>query len=93
MVDLQFYDPSNRISVISGRRERDGERLCTMKPLLILFPPRGIEPGTARSVGQRLTPIGDRAWTLRLYSEAIVDCMDAKYLSYYFVNGRSRLIS
>ena len=43
--------------VISGRGADENERLCAMKPRLRLrkFRRAGLEPGTARSVGQHLT--------------------------------------
>ena len=56
--DLRFYVPFNSISVISERCFVDNERLYAMEPLLQFerFPPQaGLEPGTARSVGQLLT--------------------------------------
>ena len=58
MDDLQFYVLFNGISVISGRWADDNERLCAMIPGLRLRRvrlERGIKPGTARPVGQRLT--------------------------------------
>ena len=58
MEDLQFYVLFNSISVISGQRVGDNERLCTVEPLLWLkrfMSHVGLQPGTARSVGQRLT--------------------------------------
>ena len=36
MDDLQFYVHFNNISVISGRRADDNERLCAMEPRLRL---------------------------------------------------------
>ena len=56
--DLRYYVLSNSSSVISGRWLGDNERLCAMESLLRLKrppPQEGLEPGTARSVGQRLT--------------------------------------
>ena len=61
---LQFYVLFNSISVISGPCLDDNERLCVMESRLLLerFPPQvGTEPGTARSVGQRLTHRATRA--------------------------------
>ena len=58
MGDLRFYVLFNSVSVISGRWTDDNERLRAMEPRLRSkrSPPQaGIEPGTARSVGQRLT--------------------------------------
>ena len=58
MNDLQFYALFNNISIISGQCKGDYERLCSVEPRLHLkrFPPTvGIEPGTARSAGRRLT--------------------------------------
>ena len=58
MDDLQFYILTNRVSVISGQKADDSESLCEMEPCLQLkrsLPQVGIEPGTARSVDQRLT--------------------------------------
>ena len=53
MDDLQLYVLLKSISVISGRRADDNERLCTMEPRLLL---RGFgQHGTARSVDQHLT--------------------------------------
>ena len=57
MNDLRFYALFN-ISFISGRWTDDNETLCAMEPCLRLKrsqPQVGIEPGAARSVGQRLT--------------------------------------
>ena len=56
MDDILFY--VNSISGMSGQWEIDYERLCAKEPRLRVkkFPPTaGLEPGTARSVGQRLT--------------------------------------
>ena len=56
--DLQFYILFNSISVISGKWLGDKERLCAMESHLQserLPPQVGLEPGTARSVGQPLT--------------------------------------
>ena len=58
MDDLQFYIHFNSISVISGQWADDNERLCAMKPCLLLkrsLPQMGLELKTARSVGQGLT--------------------------------------
>ena len=58
MDDLQFYAPCKIISVISGRRKGENERLCAISPrfgLEIFQLQAGLEPGTAKSVGQRLT--------------------------------------
>ena len=58
MNDLSFYVLFNSSSVISGRWADDNESLCAMEPRLRLrrfHLERGIELGTARSVGQRLT--------------------------------------
>ena len=44
--------------VISGQCAGDNERLCAILPHLPLqssMPQTGLQPGTARSVGQRLT--------------------------------------
>ena len=58
MDDLQVYVIFNSISVISGRWSDDNERLCAMESRLRLkrsSPQAGLEPTTARSVGQSLT--------------------------------------
>ena len=58
MDDLRFYVLFNSISVILGRCADNSERLCAMAtPLTVekISPRAGIEPGTARSGGQRLT--------------------------------------
>ena len=58
MDDLRSYVLFYCISVISGRWLGDNERLRSMEPRLRLekFPPQaGLESGTARSDGQRLT--------------------------------------
>ena len=63
-MDDLLYILFNSVSVISGRWADDNERLCAMEPRLRLkrFPPQaGIEPGTARSVGQRFTHLGTGA--------------------------------
>ena len=53
MDDLQLYVLLKSISVISGRRADDNERLCTMEPHLLL---RGFsQHRTARSVDQHFT--------------------------------------
>ena len=55
MDDLQFYILFNNIS---GRWLCDNERLCAMEPRLQLerIPPQaGLEPATAKSVGQCFT--------------------------------------
>ena len=57
MDDVQFYVFFNNISVKSGRRLGDNERLCAMYSRLRLERFRrqaGLKPGTAKSVGQRL---------------------------------------
>ena len=57
MDNLQFYVLFNSISVISGRRADENERLCAMEPRLRVkrsSPKAGLELTTARSVGQRL---------------------------------------
>ena len=49
-----FMSFSNSISVISGQRAGDNERLCAMEPHLQMrrSPPQvELEPGTTRSVG------------------------------------------
>ena len=59
MDGLKFYVLLNSISVILRRWADDNERLCAMESRLRLkrSPPQaGIEPGTASSAGQRLTP-------------------------------------
>ena len=56
--DLQFYILFNNVSIISGQWENDNERLCSVKHCLRskrFLPSAGLEPGTARSAGQRLT--------------------------------------
>ena len=58
MDDLLFYILFNSISVISGQWADDNDRLCTVEPRLNLKrspPETGLEPGTARSLGQRLS--------------------------------------
>ena len=58
MDDLRFYVLFNSISVISGRWTDDNKRMYVMEPpqRLRRFLPRAeLEPGTARSVGQRFT--------------------------------------
>ena len=58
MDDMCLYVIFNSISVISGRWAGENKRLCAMELRLRLknFPHQaGLEPGTARSVGQRLT--------------------------------------
>ena len=55
---LLFYVIFNSISVMSGQWLNSNDRLCAMEPCLQSerFPPQaGLEYGTARSVGQRLT--------------------------------------
>ena len=57
MNNLQFYVIFNSISVISGRWPGDNKRLCAIESRLRLkrsVPLAMLEPGTARSVGQRL---------------------------------------
>ena len=56
--DFRFYDLLNSILVISGQWLDENERLCSTETRLRLekfLPQAGLEPGTARSVGQRLT--------------------------------------
>ena len=56
MNDLRFYLLLNSISVISGRRLGNNERLCAMEPRLRLkkfLPQAGLKPGTAKSADQR----------------------------------------
>ena len=58
MDNLRFYVLFNSISAISERWVVDNERLCAMEPRLRLrrFPSlAGLELGTARLTGQRLT--------------------------------------
>ena len=58
MDDLQIYVLSNSISVMSGRWAVDNERaVCNGTPFMVekISPRAGLEPGTARSVGQRFT--------------------------------------
>ena len=58
MDDLRFYVIFNSISVISGRWLVDNERMCAIEPILRSerFPPQArLEPGIARSEGERLT--------------------------------------
>ena len=67
MDDLRFYVLFNSISVISGQWAGDNERLCAMEPHLPLkrsSPQVRLEPGTARSVDQRLTQLA--TWALLL---------------------------
>ena len=57
MYDLRFYVIST-VLVKSGKWADDNERLCALEPRLRLrksSPHAGLEHGTARSVGQRLT--------------------------------------
>ena len=57
MDDLQFYVLFYSISVISGRWPGDNKKLCATESRLRLkrsVPLAVLEPGTARSVGQRL---------------------------------------
>ena len=57
MDDFRFNILFNSISVISGRWLGDSERLCAMEPRLRLerfLSQAGLEPETARTVGQRL---------------------------------------
>ena len=51
MNDLRFYFLSISISVISGQRTGDNERLCTMKPRLQQNELHRWRTRTARSVG------------------------------------------
>ena len=56
--DLQFYILFNSNLAISGRWGYDNERLSAMEPCLpskSSSPQAGLDPGTARSVGQYLT--------------------------------------
>ena len=56
MNDLRFYLLLNSISVISGRRLGNIERLCAMEPGLRLkksLPQAGLKPRTAESADQR----------------------------------------
>ena len=58
MDDLRLYVFFNSITVTSGRRADDNERLCAMEPRLRLkrpLPQAGLELAIARSVGNRLT--------------------------------------
>ena len=58
MDDLWFYALLNSISVISGQWAGDNERLCELEPHLQFkrfLPQAGLEPRTARPVGQGLT--------------------------------------
>ena len=63
MDDLRFYVLFNCYSIsvihVSGRYEVDNDKLCEMEPrrftVAKMSPRAGLEPGTARSVGQRLT--------------------------------------
>ena len=58
MDDLRFIVLLNSISVRLGQRAGDNEWLCAMEPRLRLkrsSPQSGMELGTARSAGQRLT--------------------------------------
>ena len=60
---LRYYILFKSISVISGRWAGDNERLCAVELRLRLersLPETGLEPGIARSVGQRLTPLSYR---------------------------------
>ena len=53
-----FHVLFNSISVKSGRRADDNERMCAMEPNIPLkrsLPQVGLKPMTARSVGQHLT--------------------------------------
>ena len=55
---LQFYALFNSILVMSGRLAGDNERLCVMVSRFTvenITPRAGLEPGTARPMGQRLT--------------------------------------
>ena len=56
MDDLQFFVLFKSVSVLSEGRMDDNERLCATEPRLRLkrsSPQAGLEPGTARSAGQR----------------------------------------
>ena len=54
--DLRFNVIFITISIISERWAGDNERPCAVEPRLKRSPPQaGLEPGNARSVGQRLT--------------------------------------
>ena len=55
MDGLQFYILFNSISVRSGQWADDNEKLCVPFMVEKVSPWAGIEPRTARSVGQRLT--------------------------------------
>ena len=55
---MPFHVLFNNISVKSGRRADDNERMCAMEPNIRLkrsLPQVGLEPTTAGSVGQHLT--------------------------------------
>ena len=55
-----IFHPFYSISVISGHWEGENARLSAMKPCLRLerfLSPADLEPGTARSAGQRLTEL------------------------------------
>ena len=55
-------DLFDNILVISGRWTSDSEKLCAMEPRFQLkrsSPRAELEPGTARSTGQRLTNYRD----------------------------------
>ena len=56
MDDLRCYVLFNSIVIISGRRAGDTERLW-MQPFTVekISPRAGLEPGTVKSVSQRLT--------------------------------------
>ena len=60
---------SNSILVISGRWASDNERLCAI--CAKISPQAWLEPGTARSVGQRLTHWVDP--NFRIYSSAVFE--------------------
>ena len=53
----QFYVPSKKILVISGRRECYNEKLFAITSILVERhpPPAGLTPGITRSADQRLT--------------------------------------
>ena len=63
MIDMRFHILLNGISVISGQWADNDEKLCNETPFTVdkISPGVGIKPGTATSVGQRLTTWASRA--------------------------------
>ena len=86
MDDLQFYVLFKSVWVISRQWAGNTGKLCAMEPCLWLIRSQaGLEPGTARSVGQHLTYWATRATTWNILKLHLIE------LIIFFISFREKV--